>query len=257
MLESAESGYWSSIDEESEVYQKAEATRAFSMNNLWSSKPPMVDYDKLMEVWDKTRVLWMQSPARARLVTVFTEASISKTADRVIGFGLGTLEYWVKTDEDSGDMLFRFGPICQHLAAIDVASILGSRAGAGKTLPIMVQDPGYSDTSKRLLAAKGVDVIGGFGSLGFTFVDENSIVFSFSPDIPVKQVVADIARPAAMVWDRVTDASEDTTESRIEIFKGQETRVMLVLQHHQRGRLCTDQAGHSRRTTTRPGPGSL
>jgi len=63
-----------------------------------------------------------------------------------------------------------------------------------------------------LLSAQGIDVVGGRGSLAFTHVDENTLVFSCGPNIPVKQVVADIAKPAAMIWDSVTPAAEEKTE---------------------------------------------
>jgi len=38
------------------------------------------------------------------------------------------------------------------------------------------------------------------------------VVFSCHPNIPVKQVVADIARPAAMIWNRIQPAAEEKTE---------------------------------------------
>jgi hypothetical protein len=35
-------------------------------------------------------------------------------------------------------------------------------------------------------------------------VDESTMVISFAPDAPVKQVVTEISRPAGMIWDTVT-----------------------------------------------------
>ena len=180
-----------------------------------------------MELWDKARDNWTQSSAHAQLIAAFNEAPVSDTTNKVVGFGLGTLEYDnEKSTISHEDGLPAYGPITQHLAAHDVAVLLGDKLGLKQALPVIVQDPGYSEVSKRLLAEKGIEVLGGIGSLGFTFVDDNSVVFAFAPNIPVKQVIADIARPAAMVWDRVTDSSEDTDEIKVEVINGRECKVM-------------------------------
>jgi hypothetical protein len=108
----------------------------------------------------------------------------------------------------------------QHAAAITMAAVLGKRLGTDP-LPILAQDPVYSMVAKRLLQGCGIEVIGGRGSLAFTHVDEGTIVFSCNPNIPVKQVVADIARPAAMIWNRVAPATEENSQWLLKVKNGQ------------------------------------
>lgn len=38
---------------------------------------------------------------------------------------------------------------------------------------------------------------------GWLEVDEHSILLSIAPNVPVKEIIADIARPAAIIWCRV------------------------------------------------------
>jgi SRR1 domain len=99
----------------------------------------------------------------------------------------------------------------QHAAALTMAAVLGQRLGIDP-LPILAQDPIYSLVAKRLLKEEGIEVVGGRGSLAFTHVDENTLVFSCNSNIPVKQVVADIAKPAAMIWNRVRPAVDESTQ---------------------------------------------
>jgi hypothetical protein len=42
----------------------------------------------------------------------------------------------------------------------------------------------------------------------FLEVDEASVVIAVASDICVRQIVADLARPAVVIWDRVTDEVE-------------------------------------------------
>lgn len=42
---------------------------------------------------------------------------------------------------------------------------------------------------------------------GFLEVNENTIVFSQFPNVPIRQIIADIARPAMMIWKKVEPAA--------------------------------------------------
>ncbi|KAK1764742.1 hypothetical protein QBC33DRAFT_561423 [Phialemonium atrogriseum] len=63
------------------------------------------------------------------------------------------------------------------------------------------QDPLYEDADKTVLAETGISVLE--NPLAFLEVDDTSLVFSLSPETPVRQIVADIALPAIMIWNRV------------------------------------------------------
>lgn len=95
------------------------------------------------------------------------------------------------------------GSMTQHAVALTIAAVLGLRFRRDrKPLPVHIQDPSYTSLDKELLARKGFDIIGGWGSAAFTVMDNESFIFASCPSVPVKQIVADIAQPVAMIWNR-------------------------------------------------------
>jgi hypothetical protein len=46
------------------------------------------------------------------------------------------------------------------------------------------------------------DIIGGWGSVGFTLMDDDSFIFAPCPSFPLKQTVADTAKPAGMMRNK-------------------------------------------------------
>lgn len=87
-------------------------------------------------------------------------------------------------------------------------------SAAGPTMPIatplsiqcFAQDPVYTNVDKVVLAEHGVTVVD--DPRGFLQVDDQSAVLSFAPNICVRQIVADIARPALLIWNTVHDEEE-------------------------------------------------
>jgi hypothetical protein len=66
-----------------------------------------------------------------------------------------------------------------------------------------VQDPSYTKVDQAVLSKHGITILG--DPKGILEVDDSTAVLSCSPDIPVKQIVSDLANPAIMMVDRVLD----------------------------------------------------
>ncbi|KAH8658046.1 hypothetical protein BX600DRAFT_514569 [Xylariales sp. PMI_506] len=196
--------------------------------------PPPIDASQLRSAWNEARQNWLQSTVCAKLAAILTTAPhFSATTNKVVGFGLGSLEVSIHGGsfgkESSEDGLPLCRAMTQHAAALTVAHILGSRLGdvdnAGpRALPVLVQDPVYSPVAQQLLKEEGIQVVSGYGSLAFTHVDDDSVVISCHPNIPVKQIIADIARPSAMIWNEVCK-EEVNPELRLGIIDGEETWI--------------------------------
>lgn len=75
------------------------------------------------------------------------------------------------------------------------------------TVRCYAQDPAYNDVDREVLGELGVTILE--NPRGFLEVDETSVVFSQAPDVPVRQIVADIAKPAVMVWNKVQEIPRD------------------------------------------------
>ncbi|CAI6096278.1 unnamed protein product [Clonostachys chloroleuca] len=180
------------------------------------------EYSKVQQSWVQARQNWLNSSLCKELSEIIgSTVDKSRAVTRIVCFGLGSL---ARSIEDpirmADDGLPIHGPGTQHAAALTLSTILGERLGR-EPLPVMVQDPAYSEADKKILEEVGIEVIGGFGSLGFTHVDEETIVFSCHPNIPVRQIVADIAKPAAMIWNKGR-YSEEKAEYKVITRQGKE-----------------------------------
>ncbi|CAG8071442.1 unnamed protein product [Penicillium salamii] len=73
-----------------------------------------------------------------------------------------------------------------------------------------IQDPMNTPVDKEVLADVGFEMID--DPRGWLEVDEQSVVLSVAPNVPVKEIIADIARPAIVIWNRVKDEEENVTD---------------------------------------------
>ncbi|VUC22315.1 unnamed protein product [Clonostachys rosea] len=106
-----------------------------------------------------------------------------------------------------GDLLFaeraddsqaRYRSINQHMFAATLAKALSDRFG--KRVALMASDPEYTENDKKILSSSGVKIIEGFGALSLTEIDSKTLVVSFNPTFPLKQIICDFAKPAAIIW---------------------------------------------------------
>ena len=66
---------------------------------------------------------------------------------------------------------------------------------------VYCQDPMYTPGDATVLAENGIAVLE--DPHAFLAVDETTIVVAIAPSVPVRQIVADLARPVAMIWGRL------------------------------------------------------
>ena len=92
------------------------------------------------------------------------------------------------------------GRVLQHAAALAMAELARSMTDpAGTAVRLIAQDPFYSPQANQILGDAGFEVVGEFGARAFAEVDDNSIVFTAYINAPATQIVADLARPAAII----------------------------------------------------------
>jgi hypothetical protein len=187
---------------------------------------------------------WQASEACARLAALFTGQAEEAAAllpdgvviDKLVAFACSTMAW--KRDLEGKDDGRRLGrSAAQHALVLGVTELLAQRRRrqlerqkerAGGVKPVdggpvqdekemrneradvtcFAQEPAYHAADKAVLGAEGVVVLD--DPRAFLEVDEASVVVSVYPDIPVREVVADIARPAVMIWGRVTDELSTT-----------------------------------------------
>ncbi|KAK2875177.1 hypothetical protein FQN49_001714 [Arthroderma sp. PD_2] len=80
----------------------------------------------------------------------------------------------------------------------------------------LAQDPAYTSIDIEVLEAFEISTLD--DPEGFLQIDDTTLVVSMMPDVPVKEIVADIARPAMIVWDMNPNGPiycTDPTSSRV------------------------------------------
>ncbi|KAL4805328.1 hypothetical protein BDV18DRAFT_18199 [Aspergillus unguis] len=137
------------------------------------------------------------------LTELVKQGRMSKSITKIVGFGLGSTS-------SLEDGFHTVRAHAQHAAMKTMARILAkrkekekghsSRAGSPE-IKCYAQDPAYNDVDEGLLSSIGITTLD--DPKGFLEIDESTLVFSVSPNVPVKQVVADVQWPAAMIWNTV------------------------------------------------------
>ncbi|KAH6857110.1 hypothetical protein B0I37DRAFT_369191 [Chaetomium sp. MPI-CAGE-AT-0009] len=88
----------------------------------------------------------------------------------------------------------------EHALVLSIRDFF-ARHSPTTTVQCYAQDPLYEDVDREVLEELGMTVLD--NPRGFLEVDESTVVFSQAPGVAVRQIVADIARPALMIWDKV------------------------------------------------------
>jgi SRR1 len=117
--------------------------------------------------------------------------STSVKVDQIVAFACGSLVRWRDLVPSTA---------VQHALALTVSKALTEKQGTG-SVSCFAQDPAYNAIDKSILGELGIEVLD--DPDGFIAVDDASIVISIAPDVPVKQIISDLAKPAAIIWYRV------------------------------------------------------
>ncbi|KAI1821612.1 hypothetical protein F4861DRAFT_541783 [Xylaria intraflava] len=76
-----------------------------------------------------------------------------------------------------------------------------------KSIPLFSQETSYTPACKEIVKEQGFLPIGQQGAAGFIRVDSRSVVFAPASlrDTVTKEIIADLAKPAAMIWTTIQD----------------------------------------------------
>ncbi|KNG91420.1 hypothetical protein ANOM_000467 [Aspergillus nomiae NRRL 13137] len=144
--------------------------------------------------------VWLESSGRQSLVHHLATLKTTAKIRKIVCFGLGSLGR-------------RCGYHCtrahtQHAAVETMVASLAKRGlNDNQEIKCYAQDPVYDEVDQEFLRSIGITPLE--DPKGFLQVDEHTLVFSVSPNVPVKQIVADLHWPAAMIWNTVTSSEKD------------------------------------------------
>lgn len=138
---------------------------------------------------------WMDSKSCTQLRSIFQSTSLPQQIDNIIGFAFGPFAYGLA---EPGTVRATY----QHALILTLQDVIKKKTDM-EHIGCFVQDPEYTEVDKTILNEHNITLLE--DPWGFLKIDERSVVVSCAPSIPVKQIVLDLARPAIIIWDRVSD----------------------------------------------------
>jgi hypothetical protein len=166
----------------------------------WSMKPlPDLPLEEAEKLFKTSLEEWESSEQCKQFRSIITSANCHEGITKIVAFACGRFSS-VTPDSRYSRANARSG--AQHALIFTLRDILSNMwVGDRKTIKCYAQDPAYTATDKSLLEQAGVTILN--DPEAFLEVDESTVVLSVSPSVCVRQIVADIARPAIMIWDPI------------------------------------------------------
>ncbi|PIG81944.1 hypothetical protein AARAC_002262 [Aspergillus arachidicola] len=136
---------------------------------------------------------WEASESYAQLQEIVESRKNFPPITKIVALALGSMQ---PRSLDNWDHRSEF----QHALALTLRAIVGKRQGeTSGNVQCYVQDPAYTEVDKSILKTYDITILEDPDA--FVEIDGSTIVLTFAPDVPVRQIVADIARPAMMIWN--------------------------------------------------------
>jgi hypothetical protein len=164
------------------------------------STPFSTDYKTIGDFFKRSILTWEESEAYKQLKSTLISANAACEIQKVVGLACGPISL--------GEQYFlAHRSAFQHALLLTVRDLLQDKDKKVKDgIACYAQDPAYTSIDKSVLEECGIRVLDDPGA--FLEIDDSSVVFSCAADLPVKQIVIDLARPAILIWDRVTEEEE-------------------------------------------------
>jgi hypothetical protein len=138
---------------------------------------------------------WKDTDMCKRVIQILELSAVRHDVDKVVAVSLGSIS---TIEREVNRSAF------QHALVLTLREWLQTLQ---KPFSCYAQDPAYKSMDRALLGEYGIEVID--DPRAWLEVDEKSILFSCASDVPVKEIVADIARPAVVIWEQLTDNDGD------------------------------------------------
>ncbi|KAJ0414665.1 hypothetical protein BJY00DRAFT_318582 [Aspergillus carlsbadensis] len=137
--------------------------------------------------------LWRDSQSWGKLKATLRGVSIAPVK-KIVAFGLGSMREMPPVNRH----------FYQHALILALRQLLyggRSRRIAEKEIKCYAQDPGYTENDIAALQSCAVTAVP--DPEGFLEVDEQTVVISIYPNVPIRQVISEISRPAVMIWNSI------------------------------------------------------
>ena len=158
---------------------------------------PDLPLEETITLFSAAQQSWEASKECQELRSILLNTKHLSRISKIVGFAFGSLSH---TAHPNAARLRRRSTF-QHALLLILSEVIRTKGDRTNLINCFVQDPIYSLTDISALAHYGINVLE--DPMAFLEIDEFTAIVSCSPDIPVKQIVADISRPALILWNQV------------------------------------------------------
>ncbi|KAK4098369.1 hypothetical protein N658DRAFT_221454 [Parathielavia hyrcaniae] len=184
-------------------YLPIEVTHSTEVRDARTNEPvslwPASDLAAVKQRFERAMQSLAASKEVVQLQSTLASVAIPPRIDKIVAFAWDTMDY-------AGNYITR--SMAQHALALAIRDFLansditgGDGEGAGG-IRCYAQDPIYTPVDERVLSEAGFAIVD--DPRAFLEVDEASVIIAMNPDIPLRQIIPDLARPAIMIWNKVT-----------------------------------------------------
>ena len=178
--------------------------------------PSLPSHDDVRSYFQCVQDIWSESQACMRMKAIIESAR--PQCHKIIGFALGSVAWEFR---ESWPQRSAF----QHALLLSLRHALRPCQPDEDMVECLAQDPAYTEVDKSLLSRFDITTVD--DPEGFLQLDDSSAVICCSPDVPIKEMVSELAFPALIIWDTVKDST-----SRIPRSDPDSPRVREMLHTH-------------------------
>ncbi|KAF9895137.1 hypothetical protein FE257_000039 [Aspergillus nanangensis] len=153
-----------------------------------------------LELFNSSKRAWEQSDSWKQIQTTLSTVRLPTKIRKIVGMACGPFAIQSAYPGVPRSAV-------QHAFLLTLKKYLMENDMACDEIPCYAQDPAYTEADHRVLGTYDIEVVD--DPRGFLELDHDSVLFCCAPNIAVKQVVTDIARPAILIWCKVEDADPD------------------------------------------------
>ena len=140
------------------------------------------------------RTTWEASDQCAMLKSILATAHVHNDISKIVAFALGPM-----SDDPPDKETLR--SVFQHALMLTLRNFLSADKEGLSEIACYAQDPFYTNVDETVLDAHDIAILK--DPVGFLEVDDSTAVICVSSDVPVKQIVSDLAQPALVIWNRI------------------------------------------------------
>ncbi|GLA65184.1 hypothetical protein AtubIFM55763_008075 [Aspergillus tubingensis] len=174
-------------------YLRDMRTKELYLNSSVESVP---DASKLLQ---ESRQIW-ENTKECQELQVKLMSRKTVPISKIVGIALGSFATVYPDFQDRSAF--------QHALLLTLRDIFCKMHKVSQdAIPCFAQDPVCMKNDLVAAGEHGIKIVEDPDA--FLEVDESTVVVTVAPDIAVRQIVFDIARPAVLIWNKVRDQNED------------------------------------------------